>query len=176
MRMDLIEKLAHTPRPVDDTLLKVRGRPFFFLRKANREWEAEMTTSPLVFAYVVQANEVLFEPGAGETAPAVLLYTRDARYSRDRAWLAQLAERIFALKTSGTNDPAANKLGAYLAAETSDFDMVVPTSLTDGVEARVFTTYVSGYKLPNMCIGPDRVIPGLALPDDFAIIPGELYT
>jgi len=177
MNQDKLEKLAKTPRPIDDTLLKIRGRPFFFLRGANRKWEKHMTTSPLVFVYVVQANEVLFEEGEGDTAPAVLLYTTDSAHSRDAQWLEDLGQRIAALKTSGTDDPKANELGACLAAEESTFDLPVPLSLTGGVAARIKTTWVSTDELPNKCIGPDRLVPALAFPDgDLALIPGDLYT
>jgi hypothetical protein len=177
MNQDKIEKLAQTPRPIDETLRKIRARPFFFLRGANRKWEQHMTTSPLVFVYVVQANEALFEEGEGNTAPAVLLYTTDPAHCRDAQWLQDLGQRVSALKSSGTRDPKANELGAYLAAEESTFDLPVPDSLTGGVAARIKTTWVSTDELPGECIGPDRLIPALAFPDgDLAPIPGELYS
>ena len=177
MNQDKIEKLAKTPRPIDETLLKIRSRPFFFLRTANRRWEQDMTGSPLVFLYVVQANEALFEEGEGNTAPAVLLYTTDPAHCRDAPWLQDLGQRISALSSAGTSDPKANELSARLAAEESSFDLPVPDSLTGGVAARIKTKYVSTDELPGECIGPDRLIPALAFPNgDLALIPGELYS
>jgi hypothetical protein len=176
MGIERLETLAKTPRPLDPSLEKIRGRPFFFLRGANRAWEKDVTTSPLCLVFVVQANEVLFEPGEGEMAPAVVLFTRDERYCRDVAWLTDLGERIYALKSSGTNDPKANELGAYLAAEESEFDLPVPVSLTGGVAARVKTTYLSTDRMPNKHIGSDRMFPALVFEDgDIAIIPSDLY-
>jgi hypothetical protein len=124
-----VEHLARTPRTIDEQLTKIQAKPVFFLRGAIRQWEHDLMHAPLVFAYVVQANHVLYEP-EGEWAPAVLLHTTDPRYARDARWLGSLAQRLPALKESGTSDPKANELGALLCAEESDFDLPVPVSVT----------------------------------------------
>jgi hypothetical protein len=173
MDMKKIEKLSRTPRPLDETVQKIWKRPLLF----RGRWEREMAGSPLVFLYVVQAHQCLFEKGAGELAPAVLLYTTDPAHCLNTPWLADLAERISALETSGTDDPKANELGCYLAAEDSSFDLPVPMSLTGGVAATIRKWSLSTWVLPDKHIGPDRIIPALVCGDGHLImIPGELYS
>lgn len=176
MNFDKLEALARTPRVINDDLLKIHGKPLFFLKKAIRSWEQGLTNGPVVYGFVVQGNSVLFEPG-GALAPAVMLYTEDPRYCRDPAWLGQLAERLLALKTSGVEDQEVNMLGALLAAEESEFDKRIPLWFTGGVEARLYTTHLATYKLPNECVGPHRLVPLLLMGKDEPIeIPGEFYS
>jgi len=173
MDMKKLEKLAQLPRPLDDTVQRIWKKPLFF----RGRWEREMTHAPLVFLYVVQANEGLYEKGAGEMAPAVLLYSTDPTVARDAAWLTDLGERILALRTSGTADPKANELGCYLEAEQSTFNLPVPVSLTGGKAATIRTWTLCVEDLPDQCIGPDGIIPALVCSDGHIIlIPGDLYT
>ena len=172
MDLNKLEKLAKLPRPLDETAQKIWKKPLLF----RGRWEREMTNAPLVFLYVVQANECLYEKGAGEMAPAVLLYSTDPAVARNAAWLADLGERILALRTSGTADPKANELGALLEAETSTFNLPVPVSLTGGPSATIRTWTLCVEDLPDQCIGPEGIIPALVCSDGHLIlIPGELY-
>lgn len=176
MNIEKLEALAKTPREINEDLIKIHGKPFFFLRKAIRTWEHGLRTGPVVFGFVVQANQILFEPGEGEMAPAVLMYTEDPRYCRDVDWLAELGARVAELRDSGSNDMDLSMLGALLAAEESEFDRLLPLSFTGGVPVRVYTDYLETYKLPSGCIGEDRVVPLFVLEKDNAlVIPGELY-
>ena len=124
----------------------------------------------------MQANECLYEKGAGEMAPAVLLYSTDPVVARDAAWLTDLGGRILALRTSGTADPKANELGALLEAEQSRFELPVPVSLTGGKAATIRTWTLCVEDLPEKCIGPDGLIPALVCSDGHLIlIPGALW-
>lgn len=176
MKRERLEQLARTPRVLDETLTKIRERPMFFMRAAVQTWEREMRTAPLVFAYVVQAEPALFEPGDGGTGRAVLLHSQEPGYSRNAAWLDQLAERVRALRTLRTSDRELLELGMMLVDDHSEFSLPVPLSLTGLILAQLSSQPLNVALLPERCIPSDRVVPALALPRTLLPLPAELWT
>lgn len=177
MNLEKLESLAHTPRVIDQRLLTIHRKPFFFLKKAIREWRDGLTNGPLVFAFVVQADLVLYEHGLGATAPAVLLYTEDPRFSRDITWLTELGERVADLRVTCSEDPPLRKIGCLLRSPHSEFDLEIPRSFSEGVNCRLYTSHLSAYKLPGSCIAEQRIVPLLVLARDHtAVVPAELYS
>jgi hypothetical protein len=176
MNYEKLESLARTPRAIDARLLKIHRKPFFFLKRAIREWRDGLTNGPLVYAFVVQADLLLYEQGLGATAPAVLLYTEDPRYCRDVAWLTDLGERVTDLRIACSEEPALRALGCLLNSPHSEFDLEIPRAFSGGVTCRLYTAHLSAYKLPGACIAEPRIVPLLVLAKDHtAVVPAELY-
>ena len=177
MDPEKLESLARTPRVIDDRLLKIHRKPFFFLKSAVRSWREGMTHGPLVFAFVVQADLLLFEPGLGATAPAVLLYTEHPRYSRNVRWLTELGDRVADLRMDCSEDPALRSIGKLLRAPDSEFDLKLPRAFSAGIDCRLYTAHLSTHRLPEACITEQRIVPLLVLDKDhIAVVPSELYT
>jgi hypothetical protein len=176
MNLERLEKLARTPRILDESLEKVRERPMFFMRAAVQSWEREMRSAPLVFAYVVQAEPALFEPGCGGSGRAVLLHSQEPGYLRNPAWLAQLADRILSLRTTRTADRELLELGMMLVDHQSEFSLPVPLSLTRLILARLSSQALEVTHLPDACVPRDRIVPALALPKLLLPLPAELWT
>ncbi|HEX6241688.1 MAG TPA: hypothetical protein VFZ61_12360 [Polyangiales bacterium] len=176
MNLERLEQLARTPRAIDHCLTKVRERPMFFMRSAVQTWEREMRSAPLVFAYVVQAEPALFEPGCGGSGRAVLLHSQEPGYIRNAAWLAQLADRVRSLRTIRTADRELLELGMLLIDEQSEFSLPVPLSLTRLILARLSAQSLDVTHLPAGCVPRDRIVPALALPKLLLPLPAELWT
>jgi hypothetical protein len=175
MNPERLEKLARIPRVLDESADKIRERPMFFMRAAVKAWEQEMRTAPLVFAYVVQADTMLFVPGAGGTGRAVLLHSPEPGYACNRKWLADVAARISALKTERTSDRKALELGMMLVDDQSELSLPVPLNFTSLVYAHLSAQSLNADLLPDKCIPRDRVVPALALPKKLLPIPAELW-
>lgn len=169
------ENLVATPRPVTKDIEEIWTKPFFFLRGAVRKWEQGVVHAPVVFASVVQANQVLFDPRQSQYAPAVLLYSRDPERCRDAAWLRALTERVQALKETRTGDPAVDRFGALLNDEDSNFFEDVPPALTGGAHARIHVTFIDPDTLPGRAIPSDGLLLGLGLPDEVKLLPASYY-
>lgn len=170
------ESLVATPRPVTKEIEEVYGKPFFFLRGAVRKWEQEVVHAPVVFASVVQANNVLWDAERSTFAPAVLLYSRDPQRSRDAQWLRELTERVHALKETRTGDPAVDRFGDLLNDEDSNFFEDLPASLTGGAHARMHVTFVDPGDLPGRAIPADGLLLGLGLEESVRLLPASYYS
>lgn len=170
------ESLVVTPRPDTKQIEEVYTKPFFFLRGAVRKWEQEAVNAPVVFASVVQANEVLFDPQRSQYAPAVLLYSRDPQRCRDGAWLRALTERVQALKETPTGDRAVDRFGALLHDEDSNFSEDLPAALTGGAHARMHVTFVDPDTLPGRAVPADGLLLGLGLTDEVRLLPSSYYS
>lgn len=175
MNLDRLEQLARTPRALDERMDKIRARPMFFMRTAMKIWEQEMRSAPLVFAYVVQADKPLFEPGDGGTGRAVFLHSTDPGYTRNAAWLAELATRVAALRTERTCDRESLDLGMMLIDDQKDFSLQVPLHLTLQIMAYLSSQALDVSLLPNRCIPANRLVPALALPKVLLPIPAEFW-
>lgn len=174
MNLERLEQLARTPRVLDESVGKIRERPMFFMRAAVELWEQEMRNAPLVFAYVVQAEQVLFAPGHGGSGRAVLLHSSEPGYARNSRWLAELAGRLSALRTARIADRKVLELGMMLVDDQAEFSLEVPLSLTKLVLARLCSQQLDVSILPEKCIPRDRVVPALALPKQLFPIPADL--
>jgi hypothetical protein len=175
MNLERIERLARTPRALDESLEKVRERPMFFMRAAVDTWEREMRSAPLVFAYVVQAEPALFVPGDAGTGRAVLLHSQEPGYSRNTAWLTELGRRIAALRTMRTTDRKVLELGEMLVDEQSEISLPVPLNLTRQILAQLSSQPLSVALLPEQRIPNDRIVPALALPKTLLALPAEIW-
>lgn len=175
MNTQKMAALEATPRTITDNLKKIRSKPFFFLFKAAKQWEKDLTSNPVLNAAVVQANTCLYDANESSWAPAVMLYTTDQIKSKDKAWLQSIVEKVLTLKTSGTGNKKVDMIGAYLVAEESSFDVQIPVEFTDGVPVRIFDTYIDPENLPGRAIPESGILPAMEVCNELCIIPPALY-
>jgi hypothetical protein len=101
----------------------------------------------LVRGQIVQANDLLFEPGEHD-CPAEVLY--DAGNVADPEALEEQARVIFGYKSAKLVDPELADLGRRLAAERDrHFGYVVPRALSSGHDLRLSAVMVHRQCLPR---------------------------
>ena len=132
-------------------------------------------TLPLALAGVVQANNDLYQPGAGAYAGAVVVFSTDAARGLDYQWLTRTVAKLKTLKSQGSSDPALASIVQVLSNERSLPDMALPPSLTEGVPARLYATTINGDELPGKCLPADGVIPALIHNNQPLFLPGHLW-
>jgi hypothetical protein len=174
MNVEKLSSLAATPRPITPELMKVCGKPFFFLRKACRAWEDYMQHGAVVYAAVVQANGCLYSPEESRWAPAVVVFSTDPLTALDGGWITGMADRI---QSSTPRNSAEAEVKAQLADEESTLEGPVPESLTGGVSAFFSTLYVNPNLLPGRCIPEHGLLPILVGQDGNRtnLVPPDLY-
>ena len=164
-----------TPRPDLSVIEEFYGKPFKFLRRARAKWEEEARNAPLVTVSVVQANAALYDPTDRHFGPAVVMFTTDPRLCRDATWLAEVTERVRAVRDNLTGDPELDRLGALLRDEDSNFFEDVPLRLTGGVRTRIHVTYIGREELPGPAIPEDGMLLGLGLQDAVRLLKTPQY-
>ncbi len=174
MNLDKIRDLSKTPRTLTKEHEKICSRPFFFLRKAVREWEQEMTHGPVVLGAVVQAHECLYDKEEAQFAKGVMMWTVDSARSQDKAWLQSVAERLVACREKAETLDERH-VANLLNDEESSIEGVVPKSLTDGVEVRWVSQYIDPDDLPGGCVPQDKLFAAIIMGGDLRMIPPALY-
>lgn len=158
-----LHQLVATPRQNIDAL---GDKPFGIFRGDRRSWEDAMRDGTLVLCAVVQANQVLYDPDNKDSAPAVVLYTKDPARAIDGQWLHDLAARVRMLKQDPYPQTAELKeIQNLLLDELSHFTVTLPYQLTGGVPVIMRVTVEIPSRLPGGCIPVHNLLPGMVGPD-----------
>jgi hypothetical protein len=149
-----------------DPLKKFYGRRSRLLKHGTVVWCA-----------VVQANSLLFEPGAGDH-PAKVIFSNDPYFDDEPYHLLEIAERLFALKGTTPNDPELLTAAKSVTDEMErKFNVLLPKSLTDGKDVISSETMIVRSHLPFRMI-IDRSLPLLIHPstDQVMLVPHPFLT
>ena len=108
----------------------VRSDPFF--RQFYRRMSDLRRNGAVVWGALVQANELLFSPGADD-CPASVLYSTDAWYETHLDELMELAGSLYDMKATAQADPWLQEFSRVLEDELDRAPgLQVPHSLTGG--------------------------------------------
>lgn len=131
----------------------------------------------VVWGGVVQANSLLFEPGASDH-PAKIIYSNDPYFDDQNYHLLEIAERLFALKGTTPEDPELALAAKSVTDEMKrQFGVHLPKSLTDGMEVISSETMIIRAHLPfGMLV--DRALPLLIHPstEQVMLVPHQFLT
>jgi len=161
-----LDKLApYTKAPLDintaffkDT---VGTGPFWLIFGGRDKWMTERSNGKVCYASVVQANHVFYKPGT-ESGFAVFLFTPDENYTFDKEWLTNMAEKLVELRDNDYTPQDCEEIVAKLRDENSSFyNLRVPNSITNGVEAYCNVMFIMTSNLPHNCLPTDEIVPYL---------------
>lgn len=103
----------------------------------------------IVWGRVIQANELLFSPGA-QDHPAAIIYSLDKRLDRDPDILEVAASLLYQLKGENTDSPELQIFADKLTDEmVTDLKLPIPLELTEGLECFYTCIMVHRSHLPN---------------------------
>jgi hypothetical protein len=149
-------------------LHKILGDKNFLVECFSKDvWEEEARQARLVYTYVVQADNRLFEPGAADVScAAVLIFSPDKSKAFDVDFLAGIARRLNDLKNAKNVPADALDLVERLRSESGLFVREVPESLTGGVKVIAWVeTLDQKTDLPGGVIPENRVLPAFSKMD-----------
>lgn len=103
----------------------------------------------VVWAHVVQANELMFEPGS-QDCPGEVVFSFDTSLDGQTERLEELAGQLFDLKGTHPSDPALRQIANRLANEMRrDYGAVVPKLLAGGTQYRTSVIFFDRRHLPG---------------------------
>lgn len=133
--------------------------------------EAILRDGSLRWGFIVQANELLFEPGRID-CPATIAFGTDDGDPMLPLELEPIVGAVAALKETRPEDPALAPVARHLTEELRrEYGLPLPASLTDGRRVAMSTTMILRKHLPlgRLCA---PVVPLLADPEhDGVVIP-----
>jgi hypothetical protein len=119
------------------------------LRHFLRDQDLLRDHGRVVWGYLVQANNVLFEPTNRTMRPAVLLYSPDTYFDDRVEVLRDLASELYDLKGTNAGDPELDRFVAAITDEMARVSrLMLPKSLCEGKEAYFATFLVQPSHLP----------------------------
>ncbi len=138
----------------------------------------------VVWGYLIQANQNLFDPSESDDCPALLVYSADSETQVSPLALQPIATQIFALKGSIPDDPALRNIAALVTDELArPLHVPIPQALCGRTPCAMGVTFVARKNLPvpylcNLWM-PVVVLPtapyiAMPLPDIFW--PPQLHT
>jgi hypothetical protein len=163
------------------TLEAVRGVPPDWMKpgEALREIFAQqtllLTQGDIMWAGLVQANNLLFEPGTSD-CPAQLVYSRDAWFDGRPKELREIAHTLFSLKNTRPDDPAKRAVADRITNEMDrSMGWRLPREVTPR-DVRAATFMVFRKHIPNGVLAA-AAFPILAHPSTEAvmIVPFEFW-
>ena len=102
----------------------------------------------VVWAYLIQANSMLFEKGPWDLPGEVVYCIEDTRRA-DPLKLQQVARKLGQLKGTQPNTPDLSRIAEYLTDELIRvFGLPVPESISPDLKCRISTTYFVRKHLP----------------------------
>lgn len=134
-----------------------------------------MTNAPLVRVSVVQAARRLYDPTDRRPGGAVVMFTTDPRLCRDTAWLAEVTQRVRAVRVGRSADAELDRLGDLPPDERSEVLEDVPQRLTGGVRTRIQVTRIGRDQLPGPAIPDDGMLLGLGLGTGVRLLRADQY-
>lgn len=175
-QVDIAARVAEL-KPLEHDYLKIAAPPWIRtdpLQNLVDSYPTLLRQGRVVWAHLVQANNVLFQPGAGD-APAEVVYDPRGLCQPDE--LAAAAQGMFKLKGTRPNDAEEARVAEHLTAEISRaFAMPVPQSLSSrGLLAS--TLLIFRKHLPNrrLSLGHFPVLISDACPGCVMILPGRWW-
>ena len=115
---------------------------------------------------IVQANELLFEAGRGDS-PATFIYTQEPFFLQNPRELLIWATALFEMKGEDGYVPSVQRIADQLADEAGRyFHYRLPRDVMENREVWMTTILVSRDHLPGKILTPESVYPMLILPDD----------
>ncbi len=174
-----LDKFTVTPRSIEGEGAAIVGKPPMF---GKEKWKEEVSNAPIIYAGVVEANNMLFAPGKEQFKAAVLVFAEDEKHWRDIEWIKKTLNTIDDVRDSDNVPQDARKFISELRDEESGFCMELPASLSDGANAWVTVhKFENQTDLPKSYIPDDRILPFLlveaksAWSDGIRLIPGVCY-
>ena len=114
-----------------------------------RARELLFTHGSVVWAALIQANELLFKRGRFDS-PAMVLFAPDESMDAHPAWLATVATDLYRLKDATADHPEEHNYGAMLADEMERaLGWTVPASITGGKLLKSTSILVCRRHLPR---------------------------
>jgi hypothetical protein len=108
-----------------------------------------LTQGMIVWGHLIQANQVLYDRGF-RNAPGEVVYCRQRNVYPDIDELAEVSDRIAALKNTLPKDPELKVIADYLTDEmVRVFGLSVPHSLSPNLNCAISTVMFSRKHLPN---------------------------
>lgn len=114
----------------------------------QNKWKL-LSNGVVVWAHIVQANALLFEPGT-TNCPASVIFSPDQRRHVEPAELGRVAHSLFELKGTSPSEPALKEFADNITNEmTRTFGLKVPESFSPRLQLYESTTFVTRKHLPN---------------------------
>lgn len=103
----------------------------------------------VVWAHLLQANSLLFNPGFGDS-PASIVYGLDAAWDDETDLLQTIAHKLHGLKGSVPDEPQLRPIAAHLTSEMDrSMKMLVPDPICRGRELVATSIMVHRKHLPS---------------------------
>ena len=180
--LDRLLPYRSTPRSTESDFFKeTAGKPPLF---GKDKWRERMSTAPLIYGAVVQANSDLWLPGSNEFYPAVFVFALDSAHIYDTDRLRAMAEKISGMKESSSVPQDCKEFIEILRDDQSEFCFPLGASLSGGADAWCVTykfekqTVLPGNRLPEDGIVPFllEAPPKKQMPIQLLAIPGKYYS
>lgn len=186
--LEKLEPYKMVPRKLDSEFVQaIAGKPSssLFGLFGNKKETEKIANAPIVYAAVVQANDVLWEP-KGDTmyAPAVVVFTEDKFRTYDKEWLREIAKTLENFRDTATVPEDCKKIVMDLRNPKSSFCRRVGSSVTGGAT----TVWCADIMIPSQpdlpfgCLPSDRILPMLLsgeVKENYSAplrqIPGKFY-
>lgn len=135
----------------------------------------------VVWGHVIQANQLMFEPGS-DNCPGEVVYSFHNPEQVDPEYLLHVARGLFELKGTRPTDPQLAPIADYLTDEMIRvFGLAVPHSISPALPCQISTTFFLRKHLPKgrLCapilpLVVNRQPPFVALPLPARYWPAEL--
>lgn len=168
------KRFGPSPRsfPLWSRLRYLRTPPPAWLRKRRSDglWELYrqrsllLTRGTIVWAHLVQANEVLFSPGKID-APAMVIYSPDPYFDAHLDELAEMASRLFALKDTKPEDAELARFARFITDEMDrNLHVPIPSQISENRTVIATGIMVHRKHLPFGVL-TESFFPLLALPE-----------
>jgi len=126
-----------------------------------------MKSGKVTYAYLVQANEILFKKTPPRNAPANVIFGMDEYYDSHPEELARLASELFRYKNKSNVPPELRQLTDAITGEMERlFNIPLPLSMTGGKTVYFTTIMVQRNHLPEKRI-ISSLFPLVCDPDNF---------
>lgn len=141
-----------------------------------RDQDILLQKGKIVWGYLVQANNLLFQPGKWEH-PAVIVYSPEPTFHNNLSLLSRIARGLYELKDKNLEHPEMSDLRKFGEIITNEmdcpFNVVVPNIIT--MNRLVYFTSILVYRkhLPNgylksgwfpILVAPDNTPAAMILP------------
>jgi hypothetical protein len=166
---DLLQRCRESLGPAPRTLRRgeqqeFRLRPSFLtrliflvtgdkLRTVLRDQHLLRDRGRVVWGFLVQANQVLFDPGNRQVLPANVIYSPDPWFDDRAPFLEEVARGLFGLKGTSPGDAELERFAEAITDElVRTMRLALPRSLCEGREAYFTTCLIQPSHLPGGCL------------------------